>query len=126
MQVRKLINLVQTCPNWPTIVLIGLNYSKSVDFTFLMHLFIYFVKFLGFDIESDSASSLKEDGTKHTINAVENQVFDLMVAKYWGLKYATDAAATILRVDQIIMAKRAGGPKPRGQGAGPMDDGEDY
>jgi len=80
----------------------------------------------GFDIESDSASTLKEDGTKHTINAVENQVFDLMVAKYWGLKYATDAAATILRVDQIIMAKRAGGPKPRGQGAGPMDDGEDY
>jgi len=80
----------------------------------------------GFDIESDSASTLKEDGTKHTINAVENQVFDLMVAKYWGLKYATDAAATILRVDQIIMAKRAGGPKPRGGGGGPMDDGEDY
>jgi len=80
----------------------------------------------GFDIESDSASTLKEDGTKHTINAVENQVFDLMVAKYWGLKYATDAAATILRVDQIIMAKRAGGPKPRGGGNGPMDDGEDY
>jgi len=80
----------------------------------------------GFDIESDSASTLKEDGTKHTINAVENQVFDLMVAKYWGLKYATDAAATILRVDQIIMAKRAGGPKARGGGNGPMDDGEDY
>lgn len=80
----------------------------------------------GFDIESDSASTLKEDGTKHTINAVENQVFDLMVAKYWGLKYATEAAATILRVDQIIMAKRAGGPKPRGGGNGPMDDGEDY
>jgi T-complex protein 1 subunit theta len=80
----------------------------------------------GFDIESDSASTLKEDGTKHTINATENQVFDLMVAKYWGLKYATDAAATILRVDQIIMAKWAGGPKPRGGGGGPMDDGEDY
>ena len=45
MQVRKVINLVQTCPNWPKIVRIGLNYSKSVDFTFLMHLFIYFVKF---------------------------------------------------------------------------------
>ena len=28
----------------------------------------------GFDIDSDSASTLKEDGTKHTINAVENQV----------------------------------------------------
>merc|ERR1711997_1033530 len=80
----------------------------------------------GFDIESDSSSTLKEGGTKHTINAVENQVFDLLVAKYWGLKYATDAAATILRVDQIIMAKRAGGPKAPKQGNGPMDDGEDY
>jgi T-complex protein 1 subunit theta len=26
-----------------------------------------------------------------------------------------EAVLTILRVDQIIMAKRAGGPKPRGQ-----------
>lgn len=39
----------------------------------------------------------------------------------WGLKYAVGAAATILRVDQIIMAKRAGGPKPR-QGGGDNDD----
>ena len=28
----------------------------------------------GFDIESDSASAAKEDGTKHTIDAVEKQV----------------------------------------------------
>merc|ERR1719328_147656 len=79
----------------------------------------------GFDIESDSASAPKEDGTKHTIDAVEKQIYDLLVAKHWGMKYATNAAATILRVDQIIMAKRAGGPKPRG-GDGPMDDGDDY
>merc|ERR1711981_39609 len=79
----------------------------------------------GFDIDSDSSSSAKEDGTKHTIDAVENQVFDLLMAKYWGLKYATNAASTILRVDQIIMAKRAGGPKPRG-GGGPMDQDDDY
>merc|ERR1712038_1312950 len=79
----------------------------------------------GFDIESDSSSTRKEDGTKHTIDAVEHQIFDLLTAKHWGLKYATNAAATILRVDQIIMAKRAGGPKPRGND-GPMDDGDDY
>merc|ERR1712004_343283 len=79
----------------------------------------------GFDIDSDSASVAKEDGTKHTIDAVEKQIYDLLVAKHWGMKYATNAAATILRVDQIIMAKRAGGPKPRG-GDGPMDDGDDY
>lgn len=30
----------------------------------------------------------------------------------WGLKYAVNAACTVLKVDQIIMAKRAGGPKP--------------
>lgn len=46
-----------------------------------------------------------------------------MVAKYWGLKYAVNAAATILRVDQIIMAKRAGGPKARPDG--PMDQDDD-
>merc|ERR1711963_1156275 len=62
--------------------------------------------YAGFDIESDSASALKEDGTKHTINAVDNQIFDLIYAKIWGLKYATETAATIMRVDQIIMAKR--------------------
>jgi len=79
----------------------------------------------GFDIETDSASPLQEDGTRHSIDAVEKEVFDLLMCKHWGIKYATNAAATILRVDQIIMAKRAGGPKPRG-GGGPMDDGDDY
>ena len=36
----------------------------------------------------------------------------------WGLKLATDAVVTVLKVDQIIMAKQAGGPKapPTGQG----------
>lgn len=48
-----------------------------------------------------------------TCNAVEKGILDLYNCKYWGLKYAVGAAATILRVDQIIMAKRAGGPKPR-------------
>merc|ERR1711992_152328 len=79
----------------------------------------------GFDIDSDSSSTPKEDGTRHTVDAVEKQVFDLLMGKHWALKNATNAASTILRVDQIIMAKRAGGPKPRG-GDGPMDDGDDY
>ena len=110
----------------------------------------------GFDIDSDSSSTPKEDGTRHTVDAVEKQVlyfcfvyldsknlftaflesklnfleyflqvFDLLMSKHWALKYATNAASTILRVDQIIMAKRAGGPKPRG-GSGPMDQDDDY
>lgn len=49
-------------------------------------------------------------------DATEKHIFDLYACKYWGLKYAVEAAATILRVDQIIMAKRAGGPKVRQPG----------
>ncbi|PQQ10309.1 T-complex protein 1 subunit theta-like [Prunus yedoensis var. nudiflora] len=32
---------------------------------------------------------------------------------FFALKYAADAACTVLRVDQIIMAKPAGGPSKR-------------
>ena len=39
----------------------------------------------------------------------------------WALKLATDAVATVLRVDQIIMAKQAGGPKPPAGGGGDED-----
>merc|ERR1712107_576359 len=61
-------------------------------------------KNMGFDIESEAAE-IKD--------CLESNILDLMIAKKWALKYATNAAATVLRVDQIIMAKRAGGPKPR-------------
>lgn len=49
-------------------------------------------------------------------NMMDAGILDLLVTKQWSIKYATDAALTILRVDQIIMAKRAGGPKPPAQG----------
>jgi len=49
-------------------------------------------------------------------NAVDLGILDLLITKLWAIKLATDAALTILRVDQIIMAKRAGGPKPPKQG----------
>lgn len=65
----------------------------------------------------------KENGKNHgvnidaetpdTIDVVSTKIYDLFVAKYWALKYAVGATCTILKVDQIIMAKRAGGPKPR-------------
>ena len=38
-------------------------------------------------------------------------IFDLMGTKLSALKLAVDAAITILKVDQIIMSKPAGGPK---------------
>jgi len=48
-------------------------------------------------------------------------IWDLHVTKLFALKYAADAACTVLRVDQIIMAKPAGGPR-REQPAGGMDE----
>ncbi|XP_067614712.1 T-complex protein 1 subunit theta-like, partial [Eurosta solidaginis] len=69
-------------------------------------------KNIGFNIETEKAD---------TIDVTKTHIYDLYQAKYWGLKYAIGAATTILKVDQIIMAKRAGGPKPK-QNAG-SDDG---
>lgn len=43
-------------------------------------------------------------------------IVDLYATKWWALKLAADAVVTVLKVDQIIMAKQAGGPKPRGPG----------
>lgn len=37
-----------------------------------------------------------------------------MVTKSWAIKLATEAARTVLSVDQIIVARQAGGPKPPG------------
>lgn len=67
----------------------------------------------GFDCGAGGAS---------VFDASENCVLDLMRTKYWALKYSASAACQILRVDQIIMAKRAGGPKPRGMGPQDPDD----
>lgn len=64
----------------------------------------------GLDIETGQPKDLAEDG-----------ILDLFSAKWWALKLATDAVVTVLRVDQIIMAKQAGGPKPR-QGGGDDED----
>lgn len=56
-------------------------------------------------------------GAQATKDAVAAGIFDSYLSKYWSIKLATDAAVTVLSVDQIIMAKPAGGPKPRDAGA---------
>lgn len=43
-------------------------------------------------------------------NAMEANIFDSWETKSWALKLSFDVVITILRVDQIIMAKPAGGP----------------
>uniref|UniRef100_A0A8C4F883 T-complex protein 1 subunit theta n=1 Tax=Dicentrarchus labrax TaxID=13489 RepID=A0A8C4F883_DICLA len=60
-------------------------------------------KNMGFDIEADGPA-LKD--------MLECGIVEPYLVKHWGIKLATNAAITVLRVDQIIMAKPAGGPKP--------------
>lgn len=43
----------------------------------------------------------------------EIPIVDHYKTKECAIKLAVDAAVTVLRVDQIIMARPAGGPKPR-------------
>ncbi|EPR59615.1 putative T complex chaperonin [Toxoplasma gondii GAB2-2007-GAL-DOM2] len=56
-----------------------------------------------------------------TINAVEKKIYDHHKMKQWALRLGADAALTVLRVDQIIMARPAGGPAPRAPGAPDLD-----
>uniref|UniRef100_A0A8C9FCW9 T-complex protein 1 subunit theta n=1 Tax=Pavo cristatus TaxID=9049 RepID=A0A8C9FCW9_PAVCR len=57
---------------------------------------------------------------------LEAGILDTYLGKSWGIKLATNAAVTVLRVDQIIMAKTAGGPKvPKQQGHWDKDDWRD-
>jgi len=63
-----------------------------------------------------------EDGT--VVDSLQADILDAFWVKLWGIKYATKTATDILKIDQIIMAKPAGGPKPRDPGAG-MDQDDD-
>lgn len=63
----------------------------------------------GVDVETGEARDLAQD-----------DLFDLYLTKWWALKLAAEAVCTVLRVDQIIMAKQAGGPRAPQQGA--MDE----
>ncbi|KAI0535638.1 T-complex protein 1 subunit theta [Xylaria digitata] len=60
----------------------------------------------GVDIENDDNTG--------TLDAKEEGILDLMISKSWAIKLATEAARTVLSVDQIIVARQAGGPKPPG------------
>lgn len=58
----------------------------------------------GVDIEDEKGSGL--------VDTKEKGILDLLVAKHWAIKLATEAARTVLAVDQIIVSRQAGGPKP--------------
>lgn len=62
----------------------------------------------GVDVEGESESGV--------LDAKEAGIWDIAVAKRSAIELATEAACTVLTVDQIIMAKRAGGPAMPKQG----------
>jgi T-complex protein 1 subunit theta len=64
---------------------------------------------MGVDIENSDRSGV--------LDAEEEGILDLLVTKSWAIKLATEAARTVLSVDQIIVARQAGGPKPPGPNA---------
>ncbi|KAF1847490.1 t-complex protein-like protein 1 [Cucurbitaria berberidis CBS 394.84] len=72
---------------------------------------------VGVDIENDDNTG--------TLDAKKEGILDLWVSKSWAIKLATEAARTVLSVDQIIVARQAGGPKMPGkaqQGNWDQDD----
>ena len=56
----------------------------------------------------------QNDDNTGILDAKEEGILDLLVTKHWAIKLATEAARTVLSVDQIIVARQAGGPKPPG------------
>ena len=58
-------------------------------------------------------------------DAVEASIFDSLESKSWALKLAFDVVLTLLKVDQIIMSKPAGGPNAKANEAARRPDGYD-
>lgn len=56
-------------------------------------------------------------GKDAVADAVAKGVLDHLGSKIWALRLAMDAVLTVLRIQHIIVAKQAGGPRaPKGQG----------
>ncbi|KAL4873092.1 hypothetical protein BDV12DRAFT_182713 [Aspergillus spectabilis] len=60
----------------------------------------------GIDLEGTSSAG--------TLDTVEEGILDLLASKSWAIRLASESARTVLSVDQIIVARQAGGPKPPG------------
>jgi len=60
----------------------------------------------GIDIDNENSTGI--------LDSKEEGILDLLIVKLWAIKLATEAARTVLSVDQIIVARQAGGPKPPG------------
>jgi len=65
----------------------------------------------GIDVEDGKVKDVKEAG-----------IYDSLETKSWAIKLTIDAVLTILKVDQIIMSKPAGGPSMANRPANAPDD----
>ncbi len=90
--------------------------NSGCDTTAMMH-----ALHVSHDVANGPDAALNGFNTEdcQPFNAVQHGIFDIYVTKVNALRLAVDAAITILKIDQIVMSKPAGGPKPRE--AGPMD-----
>ncbi|KAJ3472858.1 hypothetical protein NLG97_g10673 [Lecanicillium saksenae] len=66
------------------------------------------------DEDGDTGVDVENANGTGILDAQEDGILDLLASKYWAIKLATEAARTVLSVDQIIVARQAGGPKPPG------------
>merc|ERR1711977_752536 len=62
----------------------------------------------------DTGVDIENEDNTGILDAKDEGILDLMICKSWAIKLATEAARTVLSVDQIIVARQAGGPKPPG------------
>jgi T-complex protein 1 subunit theta len=68
--------------------------------------------------KGEKSSGVDVDSGELLCNATEKGVLDHEDTKRWAVRFSVDAVLTILQVDQIIMAKQAGGPAGGGGGGG--------
>lgn len=68
--------------------------------------------------KGEKAAGVDVDGTPGALicDAGARGILDHAESKRWAMRFTLDAVLTILQVDQIIMSKQAGGPKPKEDG----------
>merc|ERR1712190_671073 len=61
--------------------------------------------------KGEKTTGVDVDSGALTCDVLEKSLLDHAETKRWAIRFCLDAVLTVLKVDQIIMAKQAGGPK---------------
>merc|ERR1712187_448106 len=61
--------------------------------------------------KGETATGVEVDSGALTCDVMEKSLLDHAESKRWAIRFCLDAVPTVLKVDQIIMSKQAGGPK---------------